>query len=290
MTAPHNYTSTCVTSPDGLIITCNTITATRKTANAIAGYIMKKNNEAADKDKFKKDYETKTNLHVTLNNITSNSNTKPIIRSNTNVNSNISIQEFLRTVTQNFKGLRNLYELEISNCELNAETLRIILPYLLTDYLNVLKLENASITDDGVKEIADVLATNTSLTELSLKKNNIGKNGAEVLAAALAKNKNHKITSLVLDTLQIGKNASNAIQKQLKTIPTVSNKYGAIKRVNPRTNINWSGVSAQLTSQENILPATATAIATAATTAPAAGGRRRTRAKKHRHFKRTMRR
>ena len=173
MTAPHNYTQSCVTSPDGLMITCNTITATRKTANAIAGYIMKKNNEAAAKDKFKKEYETKTNLHVTLNNITSNSNTNPIIRSNTNVNSNISIQEFLRTITQNFKGLRNLYELEISNCALDVETLRIILPYLLTDYLNVLKLENASITDGGVKEIADVLATNTSLTELSLKKNKI---------------------------------------------------------------------------------------------------------------------
>ena len=206
-------------SPNGAI-TWSSITATKKTAQAIVKYILDKSSG---------------NLHIVLDTITYNNSRNIFNKTNVNFNSNQSIHDFLSTILSTIRKIRKL---EIKNCALDKSSVATILSKIVTENkLEELILTNDKIDDAGAIEIIYMLTQ---------------------------------------------------YKDSLKTEPSVRGAPSTPSKIMSLKEINLSGnnISGENINKINSLLGKAEA-------APGAGGRRRTRVKKHKrsmHRKRTMRR
>lgn len=80
-------------------------------------------------------------------------------------------------------------QLSLSNNSLLGDLAMPVISTSLLPFLESIDLSNCKIGDDGAKELADSLSTNTCLECIDLSKNNIGVKGAIAIGASLRKNK-----------------------------------------------------------------------------------------------------
>ena len=88
--------------------------------------------------------------------------------------------------------------------------------------LTELDLRSNSIGDDGAKAIAEALKVNTVLTTLNLDRNSIGDDGAKAIAEAFKVNPNTVLTIFSFDGNSIGDNLLNDIKKSLMQTRTAN--------------------------------------------------------------------